>query len=92
MDRHDNLKSYCRMLGHGVPFKYCRTTAQGVPCRKILDCWFESIPIREYMEAHYSPEELERILKAPENKVSSLLDLIEQARRRGDGSRMPDES
>jgi hypothetical protein len=82
MDRYDELKGYCRMLGHAVNFAYCRKTAQGVPCRKIMDCWFEQIPIKAFMERHFTPEERESIFKEPEGKITSLLDLIEQAKRR----------
>ena len=84
MNRYDDQQIYCRMLGHAVAFGYCRTTAQGIACRKIMDCWFELIPIKEYMAVHFSPEEMEQILKEPESKMSSLLDLIEKAKRRRD--------
>lgn len=82
MTRYDEQTIYCRMLGHAVPFRYCRTTADQTPCRKIMDCWFEIIPIREYLEEHFSPEQLSAFFKPPEPKMTSLLDLIEQARKR----------
>lgn len=82
MKRYDDKTIYCRMLGHAVNFHYCRTTAEGVPCRRIMDCWFETLPIREYMEEHFSEEDLENLLKPPANKMTSLLDLIEQAKKR----------
>lgn len=69
------------MLGHAVPFKYCRSTVDGVPCRKIMDCWFEILPIREYVEKHFSSEEREKIFSAPGDKVTSLLDLIQKAKK-----------
>lgn len=84
MDRYDDKKSYCRMLGHAVTFEYCRKTAQNTPCRKIRDCWFETLAIDEYMNAHFSSEEQQRIFKDPEPKIASLLDLIEQARKRAE--------
>lgn len=74
------------MLGHSVSFLYCRLTAQNTPCRKIKDCWFETLPIDEYITAHFSMEEQQRIFKDPEPKITSLLDLIAQAKNRADGS------
>ena len=85
MNRYDDKKNYCRMLGHHVTFRYCRTTAGDSPCRKIKDCWFESLPIEDFMNEHFSSEEQQRIFKVPENKVTSLLDLIEKARQRMEG-------
>lgn len=82
MNRYDDQRGYCRMLGHAVNFFYCRTTAHGVPCRKIMDCWFETLPIEEYMKEHFTEEQLKNIFKPPESKMTSLLDLIEQAKKR----------
>jgi hypothetical protein len=86
MDRYDEKNGYCRMLGHAVNFSYCRTTAQGIPCRKIMDCWFETLPIEEYMKAHYSGDRLKDIFKPPETKMTTLLDLIAQAKKRNEAS------
>lgn len=74
------------MLGHAVNFLYCRTTAEGIPCRKIMDCWFETLPIKDYLEEHINQEQLKTLFNPPESKVSSLLDLIEKARQRTDSS------
>ena len=69
------------MLGHAVPFQYCRTASEAMPCRKIKDCWFEKLPVEAYMEEHFKPEELEKIFAPPAPKMSSLLDLIEKAKK-----------
>lgn len=82
MDKYDDETTYCRMLGHAIPFKYCRLTAEGVPCRKIMDCWFEKFPVETYMKEHFSDDELKHLLTPPNSKVSSLLDLIEKAKQR----------
>ncbi len=81
-EAYDDIRGYCRMLGHEVPFSYCRIAKEGVPCFKILDCWFERIKIRQYMETLYTKEELDRILARPQPKVATLFDLIEQAKKR----------
>ena len=84
MNRYDEKQNYCRMLGHSVTFLYCRTTAQNIPCRKIKDCWFETLPIADYMDLHFSPEQQVQIFREPVPKVASILDLIEKARSRED--------
>ena len=63
-----------------MPFQYCRTAAEALPCRKIKDCWFEKLPVEKFVEEHYSPEEQERIFAPPAPKMASLLSLIEKAK------------
>jgi hypothetical protein len=84
MNRYDDKKNYCRMLGHSVTFLYCRKTAKDTPCRKIRDCWFETLPIDEYLNDHFSLDAKQLIFREPEHKVTSLLDLIARARSRAE--------
>lgn len=70
------------MLGHHVPFTYCRTLQDNLPCSKILDCYFERLPVRKWLDESYSAEELEKILKPPEPKLSTILDHVKQAQER----------
>lgn len=81
IEEHDQDTGYCRMLGHHVPFSYCRTGAGSQPCRKILDCWFETFDVRTFVNEHYSQEQIQAILTPAKPKMLSLLELIEQARR-----------
>lgn len=81
MNRFDSETSYCRMLGHAVPFQYCRTASEALPCRKIRDCWFEKLPVETYIEENYTPEEQKKIFAPPVPKMASLLDLIEKAKK-----------
>lgn len=82
MKRYDHLKGYCRMLGHELSFDYCRTSNNKLPCRKILDCWFERIEIHKYIEENFSEDEQKEIFKPPQDKVSTIFDLIEKAKKR----------
>jgi hypothetical protein len=79
----DKLERRCPRLGGPVSFTYCRTAGdeKGV-CFKILDCWWEYFDVAAYMKAELSAEEFEALSrkKAP-SKVTSLLSLIEQARK-----------
>jgi len=86
MDTHDSEEIYCRMLGHRLTFSYCRTVAGGLPCRRIMDCWFERLPIEDFIRAHYSEKDIETIFSQPEDKMTSLIDLIRQAKERSSSS------
>lgn len=86
MNRFDSETSYCRMLGNEVPFEYCRSAAEALPCRKIKDCWFEKLPVEAYMDKHYTREEQEKIFAPPVPKMASLLELIEKAKKAAAGT------
>jgi len=76
----DQLETYCRKLGHHVSFKYCRSVDGGLPCRLVLDCWHTQIDAPAWLEEHYTPEHIARILAPPQPKLLSILALIEKAR------------
>ena len=81
--KFDNENIYCRKLGHHVPFKYCRIEKLELPCVKILDCWFKKIKIKDFLKENYSEKDLEYLFKAsaPTPKITSLIELIEQAKK-----------
>jgi hypothetical protein len=79
---HDALSASCPMLGHDVPFSYCRQPGQEIPCRKIFDCWWEKFDIQTFIAENYSEEIREEITAPPKPKMLSLLELIEEARKR----------
>jgi hypothetical protein len=80
-DRFDTQRGYCRRLGHDVDFAYCRVASEGIPCFKILDCWFERFDVQTFMKTWYSPQELASILTGPCHKIATLYDLIEKAKQ-----------
>jgi len=75
----DDKTAYCQTLGHYVPFKYCRSLNNELPCRKIKDCWFEKIDIEQYIKENYTELDQERIFAPPPEKISTILDLIKKA-------------
>jgi hypothetical protein len=81
MEQYDLRNTYCGMLGHRLDFKYCRTVNDGLPCRKVLDCWHELLPIRELIDEHYSEEEKSIFLSPPPDKLSFIVELAEKAKR-----------
>ena len=81
MERYDLNNTYCGMLGHRLDFKYCRTVNNGLPCRKVLDCWHELLPIRAFIDENYSEEEQSIFLTPPPDKLSLIIELAEMAKR-----------
>ena len=79
----DTQRGYCRRLGHDVDFAYCRVAAEDRPCFKIFDCWYERFDIQAFMDDCYSPQEIKEILTPPPDKVSTLFELIEKAKKAG---------
>jgi hypothetical protein len=82
-DVYDEREGYCRQLGHYVRFDYCRRDRSGDdrrPCGRIADCWFERIPVEDYLRANYTPGELEAILAPPPPKVQSILEIVARVR------------
>ncbi len=72
------------MLGHSVPFSYCRQLPEGRPCRLIVDCWQGHLDVAAFLAEHYSPEQIEAMLAPPKPKLTSIVELIEQARKAAD--------
>ena len=81
LEENDSRETYCRLLGHYLRFKYCRSVKNGLPCAKILDCWFETFLVKKFIEKHFSKNELETIFIPPKPKISSLLEAIEKAKK-----------
>lgn len=78
----DRKKLRCPKLGGEVPFFYCRTVQDGMPCERIMVCWELFFDIGKYLEEHYTQEEINRFLHpTPKDKMSTLLDIIEQAKK-----------
>ena len=81
IEQHDGRRIRCRLLGHEITFAYCRRPGRELPCGKIFDCWFEIFPVEEFIRAHYSPEQIDRIRAPAPDKITQLLDIIQQARQ-----------
>lgn len=87
---HDNRSQRCKRLGHPVRFEYCRTQSHNSLCPCILDCWWERFDVEAFLRAHGQGDAVDNLRAAPPRpKVASLVELIEQAKRRNgrDGGR-----
>lgn len=81
----DHLERRCPRLGGDVAFGYCRICgADRSACFKILDCWWERFDVAAHMRSCLTPAAYAALVdrRPPPSKVSSLVDLIQQARER----------
>ena len=78
---YDTYTTRCPMLGHLVPFKYCREANNGHLCPRIFDCWHEHFDIISFIDTNYSGEQLDTLLKPSESKLSQILGLVEKAKK-----------
>ena len=79
------LERRCPRLGGDVSFGYCKICGKDkTPCFKVIDCWWERFDVVSHMKACLSPDAFETLRKQrkPPDKVTNLLDLIQQAKER----------
>ncbi len=70
-----------------MPFHYCRTQEGQSLCPRILDCWWERLDVRGFVEEHYGAEEVERLQnRQPGSKMGTILELIQQAKRHAENA------
>ncbi len=82
IEEYDALILRCPQLGGEIPFRYCRTANESLPCRKIMVCWEFRIKISKFLSEHYSTDQIECAL-APltRSRLDTLLELIENAKK-----------
>ncbi len=78
---YDEYTTRCPMLGHLVPFKYCRQVNHQKPCHRLLDCWHEIFNVKAFVESNYSEKDIASILSPPKHKLSQILELVEKAKK-----------
>ena len=79
---HDALIIRCPQLGGEIPFHYCRTVNEELPCRRILICWEFRIEISKFLNEHYSFEQIERSFAPPtKTRIETILELIGKAKK-----------
>ena len=82
----DEYSIRCPRLGHTITFSYCRSENKGLPCFKTLDCWFQHFPVEAHLRERLNSEEWVKVFERQgPTKVQSLLELIEEAKKRTGG-------
>jgi len=78
----------CPRLGGPVGFNYCMRCELDQPCGKVVDCWWETFDIVQYLKDHLSEDQFNRVMNArPKPKIASLVEIIEQAKEKTKGVR-----
>jgi hypothetical protein len=86
IEEYDGLTIYCSQLGGEIPFRYCRTVNDDLPCRKILVCWEFRLEISRFLNEQYTSGQIERALAPPtQTRIGTILELIEKAKKSKEG-------
>ena len=79
----ETFRIRCPRLGHQIQFSYCRNENFGLPCSRILDCWYPHFQVEKYLRKELTQEEWhEAFEKDIKPKMMSLMELINQAHKR----------
>ncbi len=83
-EQFDTIECYCPMLGHALNFKYCRTMQMNLPCGRILNCWFEILPIQQYIGDHFTKEEQEQFFEPPKPKMQVMANIVKKVKKKSE--------
>jgi hypothetical protein len=73
----------CPRLGDEVPFSYCEKEGGTFPCRQVVRCWEAGFPVEATLRQSLGEEAWEYFCGlAPKDRLTTLLDLVEAAKRR----------
>jgi len=82
IEEYDALIIRCLQLGGEVPFKYCRTMNEDLPCRRMMVCWEFRMEISKFLGEHYSMDQIQRAMAPPtKTRLDTILELIEKAKK-----------
>jgi len=82
IEEHDAFIIRCPQLGGEVPFRYCRTLNENLPCRRIMVCWEFRIEISKFLGEHFSIDQIQCALAPPtKTRLDTILELIEKAKK-----------
>lgn len=76
----------CPRLGGEITFAYCEVEGGEGPCPRMVHCWSWRLPaVERYLRARLGDEGYERCFEqAPKDKLASLVELAEAARKGSD--------
>ncbi len=74
----------CPRLGGPVDFFYCKTCEpQRHPCRKVIDCWWETFDVKRYLQENLAPEIVKQLTThETEPKISQIVKIIARTNKR----------
>ena len=85
IEEYDALVIRCPQLGGEVPFRYCRTVNENLPCRRIMVCWEFRVKISKFLGEHYSVDQIQCALAPPtKTRLDTILEIIEKVKETKD--------
>jgi hypothetical protein len=82
---YDHLEIRCPRLGGEVTFSYCQVEGGDLPCPRIIICWHPYFPVEAYLKAKLTQDQWDRLFnQEPKHKVTTIVEIIEAAKKRKD--------
>jgi hypothetical protein len=82
IEEHDASVIRCPSLGGEVPFRYCRTVQEDLPCRRIMVCWEFRMESSKFLTEHYSADQIRSAWAPPtRTRLETILDLVQIAKK-----------
>jgi hypothetical protein len=79
VETYDHLEIYCPQLGMVLTFNYCRRAQSSLPCRNMIGCWEERVPVDSFLGENFPRRDLETALGgSPKTRLERILDLLAQ--------------
>jgi hypothetical protein len=76
-NQYDSLEIYCPQLGMMLTFNYCRRAQAPLPCRNLVGCWEERLPVDSFLGEAFSRADLEAAFGGlPKTRMERILDCL----------------
>ena len=73
----------CPRLGDEIAFSYCLRESGAFPCFRIVSCWSSVFDVESFLHTNMIAQDWASFNNAkPKDKVTSLLEIIEAAKRK----------
>jgi hypothetical protein len=78
----------CPRLGDEMAFSYCLQESGALPCSRIVSCWSVVFDVESFLHKNMTDRDWQKFNNAqPKDKVTSLIEIIEAAKRKNEDSR-----
>ena len=72
------MEIYCTQLGMLIKFDYCSLMNDGLPCKRIIDCWIERTDVMTFLRKNYTVDDLKKAFSGlPKTRIQIILDFLD---------------